>query len=118
MSTLKYISAPPSVGCGSVLIYSLFAVAPIGCGLLVFVVLVLFCVGSMVCDMIFCVLSSLAIILLRKRESRLLYFNCVVAVCVLCIGFLLAPWVSRQCFLLASGVLSECLLGQGRGASY
>ena len=39
-----------------------------------------FCVGSLICGVVLCALSSLAIILLRKREreSGLLYFNFVV----------------------------------------
>ena len=47
-------------------------------------------------DVIFGALSSLAIILLSKRELvALLYFNCVVAACILCL-FLMVPWVGLQ----------------------
>ena len=50
-----------------------------------------FCVGSLLCGVVLGVLSSLATILLRKRELVAL-LNCVVAVCALCL-FLTVPWV-------------------------
>ena len=51
------------------------------------------CVGSSFCGAVIGVLSSLAItLLLRERESLLVYFNCVVAVCVSCL-FPTAPWI-------------------------
>ena len=53
------------------------------------------CVGSLFCGYALGALSSLPIILLRERERCLLYFNCVVAVCVLCV-FLMVPWVGLQ----------------------
>ena len=39
------------------------------------------CTGSLFCGVVIDVPSIFAIILLRKRESWLLCFNCVVAVC-------------------------------------
>ena len=50
------------------------------------------------CDVILGALLSLAIILLRKRAGL---FNCVVAVCVLCL-FLTVPWVGLQSVFKAS----------------
>ena len=49
----------PFLGCDSVVVYSLFVVAPIVWG---------FCVESLSCGVVLSVLSSLAITLLRKRE--------------------------------------------------
>ena len=43
-----------------------------------------FCAGSLICGVIFDVLSSLVIILLRKRAACF-YLKCIVAVCVLCL---------------------------------
>ena len=57
-------------------------------------------VGSLLFGVVLCVFSTLAIILLRKRESWLLSFNCVVAVCVLGL-FLTMPWVGLLSVIVA-----------------
>ena len=59
--------------------------------------------------MILGALSSLAMIMLR--DSLLLYFNCVVAVCVLCL-FLMMPCVGMQC------VGMQCVIVVFPGSSY
>ena len=51
--------------------------------------------GSPFCGVVLVVLFSLAIILLRKRESRLVDFQFYVVVCVLCL-FLTMQWVGLQ----------------------
>ena len=51
-----------------------------------------FCIVSLFYGAGLSVFSSLAIILLRKRDNWLLCFNCVMAVCVMCL-FNEAPWV-------------------------
>ena len=53
-----------------------------------------FCVGCLFSSVVLNDISSLAIILLRKR-AWMLYFNCVVAVSVLCL-FITVPWVGLQ----------------------
>ena len=49
---------------------SLFIIAPIVCEFFL-------CCGILFCHSVFSVLYSFAIILLRKRESWLFYFNCL-----------------------------------------
>ena len=56
-----------------------------------------FCIGFFFCSVILCILSSLAIILPRKREL-IVYFNCVV--CVMC-SFLMMPCVGLQSVIVA-----------------
>ena len=63
-------------------------VAPIGCGVL-----------CAVCFFVsFC--RSAAILLVRRNSWRLLYFNCFVAVCVLCL-FLTVPGVGLWSMIVA-----------------
>ena len=64
---------------------------------------VFFCVGSYLCNVFLCVLSSVAIILLMKREfvALLQLFSCChVAGSVLCL-FLVVPLVGLQCVIVA-----------------
>ena len=58
------------------------------------------CVGSLSFCVVLGVLTSLAIIWLRKRESCVLYFICVKAVYVLCL-FLLVLWGGLQSVVVA-----------------
>ena len=51
------------------------------------------------------VLSNLVVTLLRKRESWLLYFDCAVAVCVLCL-FLRVPLVGLQSVIFLIKVMN------------
>ena len=73
----------------TLLFKSLFVVVPNVCGFFFIsegsVFSRLFCAGSTFCGVFLGVLSSLAIILLKRTESWLFYFNCVVAVGVLCV---------------------------------
>ena len=55
---------------------------------------------------LFGVLSSLAIIL---QSDRAVFFNCVVAVYVLCL-FLTVPWVGLQSVIVACPVLTYYFL--------
>ena len=56
-----------------------------------------FCVSSMFCCTLLCVLSSFAIILMGKRESWLLYVGCPPGVLKL---FLTVPWIDLQCVIV------------------
>ena len=51
-----------------------------------------------------CNLSSFAIILMRKRESWLLCFNCLSGVLIVTVNtlwrFLVVPWIDLQCVIL------------------
>ena len=64
-------------GGNSDVVYLLFVVAPTGCGFSV--------KWSSFCDVVLFVFSNLAINLMKKRELVTL-FNCVAAVCVLCLS--------------------------------
>ena len=55
------------------------------------------------CFAVHYLVSNFAIISLRKKDSRLLYFNCLLlslAISVLCL-FLTKLWVSQQCVIVA-----------------
>ena len=106
---IKLIEAPPPppppggfgwcpfYGCGPAVVYHLVIVVSI------VVLLREFCVESLYCCAIFCVLSSFAIIPLGKRELAaciLLSSGCYVAVIVLCF-FLTVPWFVLWCVIVA-----------------
>ena len=75
----------------------------IGCLLLPLFVWVFLLGLCIVINYLLSVLSSFAVILLRKRELVVLYLLsscCHVAVCVLCL-FLVIPWVGLQRVIMA-----------------
>ena len=61
-----------------------------------------FCVCSMFCCALFCVLSSFAIISIRKRE--LVVLLCLFSLCLVIVVvqwlFLTVPWVGLQCVIV------------------
>ena len=63
-----------------------------------------FCVCSMFCCALLCVLSSFAIILMekRERESLLLYFICILMPCdsYCYVALLMVPWVGVKCVIV------------------